>query len=213
MIQSIRRTYAVTGASKSYGAGIVAELRNSRHTVYDIQRHAKAFLSETFSPVIETDHWVPCDFLEGKPIVQVANWMVSNEVKLDGIVHAAAHHDPQDPLLISVHEMREAFQVNLIGPLILTMYLYQAYRFNKGARCIFLLDQRTSKLPEEEIAYCTAKAATLPTVEAYKRIMPDLEILYVAMPDKKNANSDTAEAEAVKILTDAESPKKNLIIL
>jgi NAD(P)-dependent dehydrogenase (short-subunit alcohol dehydrogenase family) len=181
--------------------------------VYDIQRHAKAFLSETFSPVIETDHWVPCDFMEGKPIISAANWMVSQSVKLDGIVHAAAHHDPNDPLLISVHEMREAFQVNLIGPLVLTMYLYQGYRFNKGARCIFLLDQRISNLPEEEIAYCTAKAATLPTVEAYKRVMPDLEILYVAMPDRKAAGSDTAEAEVARILTDSESPKNNLVVL
>ena len=163
--------------------------------------------------MIETDHWIPCDFSEGKPIIQTANWMINQHVKLDGIVHATAHHDPHDPLLISVHEMRESFQVNLIGPLVLTMYLHQGYRFNKGARCIFLLDQRISSITEEEIAYASAKAATMPTVESYKRVMPDLEILYVAMPDRKTSGADTAESEVVRILTDHESPKNNLIVL
>ncbi len=181
--------------------------------MWDIQRHAKAFLSETFSPTVELDSWIKCNFSEAHSVIKAASYCRSNNLKFHGIVHATAHHDPVDPLLISQHELNQSFDVNIFGPLCLTSYLHISGCFVEGARVIFLLDQRTSSLGRDHLAYTTAKNATMAIVETYRSYLFGLEFLYVAMPSRGSENVDQAETQVVKILTDEELPLKTSIII
>lgn len=207
----IQKTFAVTGASRSYGADVVNVLRNQGHIVYDIQRHIRPLMDELFDTDLELKNWVSCDFMQAHEVVGVATGLLEGKVKLDGVVHAVAHCEDLDTRLLSTHDMSKHFIVNVFGPLLLTVYLQQAAVLKRGARVIFLLDQR--KLPLEKIMYAASKASTRAIVSEFAPLFDGIDFLYVSLPDRRSDRADDADTRIVQFLTRAEVPKDKHIIL
>jgi len=207
----MQKTFAVTGGSRSYGADITNALRGEDHIVYDIQRHIRPHVEDLFDPQLELDHWISCDFSAPHQIVETATYFLENKIMVDGLVHAAAHRDELDHRLISTLDMKRHFDVNVFGPILLSVYFKQANVMRPGSRIVFLLDGRI--LPKENITYCASKAAIKPSMEAMKSLCEDIDIFYVIMPDRDSEQSLDADKKVRQILTGDISPKGDVILI
>ena len=207
----MQNTFVVTGGSRSYGADITHALRTDDHIVYDVQRHIRPAVDELFDPQIELDHWIQCDFSAPHHVVETATYFLENKIMIDGVVHAANHRDELDPGLISTLDMKRHFEVNVFGPILLTVYFKQANVIRPGSRVIFLQDGRV--MPKENITYCASKASIKPTMEVMRSLCEGIDFFYVIMPDRNSGLSDDADRKVRQILTGEITPTSDVILI
>ena len=206
-----KNTFVVTGASKSYGASILCELKQRGHTVFEMQRHPRPVLDDLLSPVIDMEHWIKTDFSEPADPILAANYFISEDVIVDGIVHCVSHHDEVNPDMISAMDFEKHFSVTLFSPLVFVMYMVRAMRVMPNAKVIFLMDNR--KLPNSSLCYAAAKNAIPAVAEVCKKVLPGIEFIYAAVPDLNSEKSDGVEQKICNILESEDRMASNIVNL
>ncbi len=170
-----RKNFVVTGASKSYGASILCELKQRGHTVFEMQRHPRPVLDDLMAPIIDMEHWIKTDFGEPADPILAANYFISENVIVDGVVHCVSHHEDVNPDMVSAMDFEKHFTVSVFSPLVLIMYMARAMRIMPNSKVIFLMDHR--KLDKNSICYQAAKSAIPAVAEACRSVLPGINFV------------------------------------
>ena len=206
-----KKNFVVTGASKSYGAAILCELKQRGHTVFEMQRHPRPVLDDLMSPIIDMEHWIKADFSEPADPIFAANYFISENVIVDGIVHCVSHREDVNPDMISAMDFENHFAVSVFSPLVFVMYMARAMRIMPNSKVIFLMDNR--KLDKNNICYLAAKKAIPAVAEACRIVLPGVNFVYAAVPDFNSEKADGVEQRICNILEDSKLPPSNIVNL
>ena len=152
----------IAGASRGFGCATANFLRSSGHIIYTTQRTPPMALMKEDQDEDEAGFWHPCDFVEPAQSVELVQKFVDGEVKLDGILFCTSYADSKNKYLYNTFDFQRHMTVNVIGPMMLLIYLEHHEVLKFGAPVIFLLDDR--RLGSQYLAYGASRKALRPFV-------------------------------------------------
>jgi short-subunit dehydrogenase len=112
---------------------------------------------------IEYDRWCEGDLEEPSNTIKNVAKLVKSGKQLDGVIHAALCSDELESDMVNSFDMQNAFQINVIEPLMLMQYLLEYKVLRWSGKAIFFTDLRCSintHKPRVVSKACVAAATT-----------------------------------------------------
>jgi short-subunit dehydrogenase len=194
----------VTGASRGYGSLIANALRsNKRYTVYTVQRaeHPGHWDGKEMDWIAD---WIQCDFSDPSAVLPVVERLNTKNVVIEGLVHAVGMREPKNVNLVSSFDIQEHIMVNVLNPLMLTLYMFQFNRLEPKAKVIWLLDRTPPK--KEVICYHLSKYALPSLVKPLTEMLADVKLTFITLPPHDDMGEDDMKSEQIaRYLASAEA--------
>jgi len=144
-----RKTLLVLDAAEGFGAALAGKLRGQGHDVWTLQK----------KPDDSPSRWVSVDMLEPHQAVSaVAQW-IAEGVAFDGVCSCARHNQAAGSGELTLLDLQSHVTANVLGPLMLLLYLAEFKLLSPGARAVFCVGEDSGS-----VAYRTARRILEPAV-------------------------------------------------
>ncbi len=146
-----RKIALVTGCSRGLGYALSEQLVQEGYVVYAGVRNEKKAPPKTIPILLE--------MTREKDIVRSVDQILSNEGKIDLVIHNAAEAYWGAADSLTLDEMRHLFEVNVLGPFRLTQLVLPSMRERKSGRILFISSVRAIESCAYMGPYSGSKAA------------------------------------------------------
>ena len=189
----------VLGASRGIGCTTANYLRSSGHTVYTAQRTPQ--IQALTDEGTDKGFWAALDFQDPSQAVDLVQKFVADEIKLDGILCCTSYAEPKPKYLYNLFDFQHHLTANVIGPLMLLIYLEHHGVLKFAAPVVFVLDDR--RIGSEYLAYGASRKALRPMVEAAHKTFPlHSDLLFAPLPENQELGADSFTEAMLKVFTE-----------
>ena len=144
----------ITGASKGIGLAIAHEFRNKDWRVINISRAPSQDCENIFVDLSR------CNYVELEAQLDV---LLSDSQQIC-LVHNAFHYQSDNSHSVSGESLREAFEVNMVAPMLLNKILIP--KMAAGSSILYIGSTLSEKAVANALSYCTFKHASVGMMRA-----------------------------------------------
>lgn len=161
------KNVVVTGANRGIGGAIAEKFMENGASLFAVVRNAEKFrdLKEDLEGRFEREVIpVQCEFSDEESVKKAAKEILTHKKKIDVLVNNVGISYPNGAFnMTPMQQVKDAFQINLFSPLLLTQILSRNMIRNRSG-CIIFLSSITAFDGGSNIEYVSSKAAIVGAV-------------------------------------------------